>query len=305
MKKYLNQTTISVAAVIVSIAAIVVSILLHNGPEPSFNISVVPIEISVQQGGRIPVNVNIVSLNGYSHSIYLSTLIKDAGITASFSIQSMIAEPSFTSIMTILVKRDIQPKKYTLEINGIGADGEKRNCSLILNVMPAPQFDPINLTDFFYPSGWMGDYEDIKLNDVFTGTFHTGNSCTKITYTAKGLPLNKNWAGIYWLYPDKNWGNFPESRDLTGARRITFWVKGQQGGEKAEFKTGGINGKYKDSMGGPYSTGVLKLTSDWKKFSIELDGYDLSHVIGGFCWVAAKALNPKGCTIYIDDILIE
>ncbi|MBD3342747.1 MAG: hypothetical protein GF353_26860 [Candidatus Lokiarchaeota archaeon] len=303
-KSFLNQKTIGVAGVIVAIVSVLVVILLNQGPEPDFSISVNPIEISVQQGGKIPVSVNVIALNNYKHPIYLSATSENSEIASSFSIQSMKAAPSFSSIMTIDVNSNVEPQTYTLIIKGIGADGKEKNCNLILNVSPAPNFDPTPATALFYPSGFMGDIGDIILNDNFTNTVHTGRSCIQIQYSAK-MSHNKGWSGIYWQYPDKNWGDSPDARDLTGATRITFWARGQKGGERVEFKTGGINGKYKDSMGGPYSTGVLNLSTGWEQFTINLKGKDLSHVIGGFCWVASSALNPKGCIIYIDDIIFE
>ncbi|MCX6170650.1 MAG: hypothetical protein NTX65_15015 [Ignavibacteriales bacterium] len=303
-RNFFTQKNISISTVIVAIAAIIVTVILRQRPEGSFSISVNPIEISVQQGGSIPASVNIIALNDYEYPVYLSTSTENSGITASFSVQSMKAEPSFTSIMTINLKKDIVPRTYTLLIKGIGADGKEKKCNLIVNVTSTPQLEPIKLTDLFYPSGFMGDQDDVRLNARFTGTSHTGNSCIQISYSAKSSN-NEGWAGIYWQYPDGNWGDSEEARDLTGAEKLTFWARGQQGGEKVEFKTGGINGKHKDSMKGPYSTDVLTLTTGWEKYTINLKGKDLSHVIGGFCWVASADLNHKGCTIYIDDIYFE
>jgi len=160
----------------------------------------------------------------------------------------------------------------------------------------------VNVEDAFVPSGWMGDLEDITLNEACTENPHSGSTCIKITYSASGSQGN-GWAGIYWLYPDGNWGNRPEGWDLTGATRITFWARGEVGGEMSEFKAGGIStGLYPDSIQPPASSGIRILTSEWKQYTIDLTGKNLSHVIGGFCWVTNKNQNPSGCTIYLDDI---
>lgn len=163
---------------------------------------------------------------------------------------------------------------------------------------------PIQVSDIFYPGGWMGDWEDITLDDVSTDTPHSESTCIKITYSA-AQSQGDGWAGIYWQYPDENWGDKPEGQDLTGATKLTFWARGKNGGEKAEFKVGGIIGEYLDSIQPPVSTGVVVLSSNWQKYIIDLTGKDLSHVIGGFCWVTNKIQNPHGCTIYLDDILYE
>ena len=92
--------------------------------------------------------------------------------------------------------------------------------------------------------------------------------------------------------------------DLTGAKKLTFWARGAQGGEKiAEFKVGGITGEYPDTDSS--SIGPIELTKEWQKYTIDLDGKDLSHIIGGFCFAASKDDNPNGFVIYFDDIIYE
>ena len=161
-----------------------------------------------------------------------------------------------------------------------------------------------DMSELFYPSGWMGDFNDIKFDAHSTDNPHTGSDSVKITYSA-ARSEGKGWAGVYWLYPDNNWGTVNEGRDLTGHSRLTFWVRGAEGGEVAEFKVGGVEGTYKDSLFPARTSGVLTLVKDWKQYSIDLTGADLSKVMGGFCWVSSAAKNPSGCTFYLDDIYYE
>ena len=49
----------------------------------------------------------------------------------------------------------------------------------------------------------------------------------------------KGWAGIYWQHPDKNWGD-EIGLNLVGAKKISFYAKGERGGEIVEFISGGI-----------------------------------------------------------------
>lgn len=153
----------------------------------------------------------------------------------------------------------------------------------------------------FVPCGWMGDTQDISFDDTYQNQPHSGTSCIKITYTPEGL---KGWAGIYWLSKDCNWGDAC-GYDLTGATKLTFWAKGENGGEQAEFKIGGITGKCPDSIQPAKSTNVITLTNSWKQYTLSLLGENVRNVIGGFCWVANKDGNPNGCTIYIDDIQFD
>src|SRR5437879_997800 len=57
----------------------------------------------------------------------------------------------------------------------------------------------------FIPSGWMGDYNDIKFNDKSTTAAHDGRTCIKISYTAQETQ-GAGWAGIFWQNPANNWG---------------------------------------------------------------------------------------------------
>ena len=160
----------------------------------------------------------------------------------------------------------------------------------------------------FYPTGWMGELEkwqgDPKdiLNLSCTESPFSEKYCIKITYK----PHINEWGGIYWQYPSNNWGESP-GYNLSIAKRLTFWTRGEKGGEKAEFEAGGIedSGKpFRDSFG-PISTGIIELKKNWEKHSIDLSGQDLSMVIGGFCWTTNWEQNPDGATIYIDDIKYE
>ena len=162
-----------------------------------------------------------------------------------------------------------------------------------------------NVSDRFIPSGHMGDIGDISLNEHSANNPYSGPECIEILYSAD-VSSGAGWAGIYWQYPRNNWGDYPGWKDVfTGAKRLTFWARGVNGEEAAEFKMGGISGTNSDSVRPAKTTGVLTLSKDWKQYSIDLTGEDLSHVIGGFCWVTNKMGNPSGCTIYLDDIRYE
>ncbi len=174
----------------------------------------------------------------------------------------------------------------------------------------APAFKPFAVyvennskENHFAPSGWMGDYGDIKINLASTEMPRSGNTCIKITYSGK-MTQGAGWAGIYWQQPANNWGEKKGGYDLTGATKLTFWARGANGGEKiAEFKMGGITGEFPDSDSA--SVGPIELKKEWQKFTIDLKNKDLTHVIGGFCWAASKDDNPNGFVVYLDDVIYE
>ncbi|MEI8350265.1 MAG: hypothetical protein WCI77_08940 [Candidatus Omnitrophota bacterium] len=166
--------------------------------------------------------------------------------------------------------------------------------------------DASSLDNHFIPSGWMPATaaKDLKLDVNWKNLPFSGTSCVRIEYRNNS---GTRWAGMYWQQPANNWGTVPNAGfNLQGATKVTFWARGEKGGETInEFKMGGINsGEHADSDSA--SIGPVQLTKDWKKYEIDLKGKDLSYVIGGFCWATNIDVNdPEGVVFYLDDIRYE
>jgi hypothetical protein len=155
----------------------------------------------------------------------------------------------------------------------------------------------------YIPSGWMGDYGDMKFSDSWKFDPQSRRTCIRIIYNAQ-KKQGAGWAGIYWQDPANNWGSLKGGFDLTGAQKLTFWTRGDKGGEViSEFKAGGIQGEYSDSTS--VSIGPVTLTKEWKQYTIDLKNEDLSLIIGGFCFVLSSMENPDGATFYLDEIVYE
>jgi hypothetical protein len=152
----------------------------------------------------------------------------------------------------------------------------------------------------YIPSGWMGDYGDVSMDDKSMDEPHSGTTSIKFVYTAKKAQ-NQGWAGIYWQNPANNWGSKKGGFDLTGLNKLTFWARGAKGGEVIDkFTVGGIKGTYPDTT--EVSMGPVELTSSWQEYSVNLAGKDLSYINGALNWVINADSNPEGATFYIDDI---
>ncbi|MCG8430839.1 MAG: hypothetical protein MJA29_06685 [Candidatus Omnitrophica bacterium] len=155
----------------------------------------------------------------------------------------------------------------------------------------------------YIPSGWMGDYGDIKLNDESTDKPQAGKTAMKFTYSAK-KSQGQGWAGVYWQNPPNNWGTKKGGIDLTGMTKLTFWARGEKGGEILQkFMVGGIKGTYPDSTS--VEIGPIELSDTWKQYTINLAGKDVSYINGGFAWVTTSDLNPEGCVFYLDTLKFE
>ena len=155
----------------------------------------------------------------------------------------------------------------------------------------------------YFASGWMGDYGDIEVSDGFITNAHSGKTCMKIVYKAR-RSQGAGWIGVYWQNPANNWGDQMGGYDLTGYKKLTFWARGQKGGEViSNFNIGGISGTFSDSDSA--AIGPVTLTKDWKEYSIDLKGLDLSYISGGFGFSASLNNNPEGFVFYLDDIKFE
>lgn len=166
----------------------------------------------------------------------------------------------------------------------------------------------VDIQNRFTPSGWMGDGEYGRKYIEFFGADRTKPNkraeSIRITYKFG----RAKWGGIYWQNQPDNWGNSPGNNySGNGFSKVTFWARGEQGGEVLEFKVGGIDSqgkKFRDSLA--VTTGRLTLTRKWELYTIDLSRANLSSVIGGFCWVASADYNRgKQMTFFLDDLIME
>ena len=149
----------------------------------------------------------------------------------------------------------------------------------------------------FVPAGYMGTAAAIKMDPACTVQPHSGKTCLKVDYT-----YLDNWGGVVWQDPANDWGDKPGGLNLTGAKQISFWARGDKGGEVIGFVYGllGPDKTYPDSSTGKTE---VTLTKDWKQYTLPLAGKDLSQIKTGFAWTLAAPGHPV--TFYLDDIRYE
>ncbi|MFH0953420.1 MAG: hypothetical protein V1873_03725 [Verrucomicrobiota bacterium] len=149
----------------------------------------------------------------------------------------------------------------------------------------------------FSPSGYMGDIADLKLAGSYKNLHQEGYPCLKVTYMAEG---HMGWAGVAWQNPANNWGEFDGGYNLTQAKFLSFWARGDRGGETVEFKLGGTAANYPDSEN--LTTGPLTLTNEWTQYIVNLGSADLFYISSGFGLTLKQDENPNGCVFYVDDV---
>ncbi len=146
----------------------------------------------------------------------------------------------------------------------------------------------------YSPSGYMGTTEAIKMDPSCAVQPHSGKTCLKVDYA-----YIDSWGGVVWQSPVNNWGTKPGGYDLSVAKTLTFWARGDKGGEVVSFAFGllGPDKAFPDSGTGKLD---VTLTKDWAQYTIPLAGKDLSRIQTGFAWSLASP--GHAVTFYLDDI---
>ena len=139
----------------------------------------------------------------------------------------------------------------------------------------------------------MGNTKALKLDPDSTDHPHSGKTCLRLEFQAKD-----GWGGIVWQSPANDWGDKPGGWNLTGAKELSFWARGEKGGETISVSFGLIakDKPYFDTAQGKLDK--VALTKDWKQYTIDLQGKDLTRVKSGF--VVTVAGEPM--TVFLDDI---
>lgn len=158
---------------------------------------------------------------------------------------------------------------------------------------------PEDLTENFTLAGYSGDMDAVTADEDWDEGCHSDALCTRIVYApAQGT---RGWAGNLWvdvLYP-----LYSQGVNLEAVGRLTFWAKGDKGGERVEFRVGAAEGVTPQPA---FSSGVLTLQPFWQQYSIEITEHtQLDHVFSGFMWITSDKLNPEGCIFYLDDMQFE
>jgi len=156
---------------------------------------------------------------------------------------------------------------------------------------------PFAVDSYYVPSGFMGDGET-------PGGLVDDASCPVRAGEEKGLchhltwkPGAKGWAGVYWQYPDGNWGT-AEGREISpGATRISFWAWGKNGGEKVAFFAG-----IQEADGFHVESGDIVLTTEPTQYFIQIGGAVYDKVVGGFGWSSGTSDGATPVVFHVDDV---
>ena len=157
---------------------------------------------------------------------------------------------------------------------------------------------------------------------------HLGSSCIRCSQNVS----MRDWGG--WMFLN---GYVPEGKtepvindetavgagmDLTGAVELRFWARGEKGGEIVDFFTLGFDWTsgqliHAKSTAADSNASInmrnVRLSKDWKEYSISLEGADLSCIANGFgyamddtenhhLYLDSKTPGGEDAVFYLDDI---
>ena len=175
------------------------------------------------------------------------------------------------------------------------------NVPLLVEGTPRTRF-PVSVYDDSFeampwvPSGWMGSVESLTLDgDYRDETPHEGTASIRMRYDGE-----YGWVGVAWQDPPNNWGDLEGGYDLTGATELELWARGEYGGEQVSFGVGLIRKDKANPDSGIAKIDGIRLTREWKRYSIPLGKLDLSSIKTGFVVTLTGRRTPV--TVYLDRI---
>jgi hypothetical protein len=165
---------------------------------------------------------------------------------------------------------------------------------------------PFEVRDRFNEKKVAGDANNIKVNEDFVDPENHCEFCTFVEYTPgpRGVAgfAYENDAGV----------------DLTGAKKVRFWVMGAEGNERIKFK---IAGKSPDntqdrppnrptnsifeSESFALTTEEVTLASDWRRYEIDLSGASLDDITQPFGFELSKGNGAQKQVIYIKGLVYD
>lgn len=179
------------------------------------------------------------------------------------------------------------------------ADTEPADTTADTGAATHPTALPFAVDSFWVPSGFMGDGETpggiAVVEDACNGA-RAGEgqgACRQFTWR----PGRVGWAGVFWQYPESNWGTLPGLAIPAGATEVTLWAWGAAGGEEVKFLAG-IGGAAADGFAA--ESAVFTLTTTPTQYRVALPTATLpGEMVGPFGWVSG---DTGGVSFFVDDI---
>jgi PKD domain-containing protein len=165
---------------------------------------------------------------------------------------------------------------------------------------------PFEVRDRFSEKKFAGDANNIEVNEDFVDPENHCEFCTFIEYT----PGPRGAAGFAY--------ESDAGLDLTDAKKMRFWIMGEEGNERIKFK---IAGKSFDNIEDrrpnrptnsifeserfALTTEEVTLASDWRRYEVDLSGIDLDDITHPFGFELSKGIGAQKQVIYIKGLVFD
>src|SRR5918998_4654562 len=165
---------------------------------------------------------------------------------------------------------------------------------------------PFEVRDRFSEKKFAGDANNIEVNEDFVDPENHCEFCTFIEYT----PGPRGAAGFAY--------ESGAGLDLTGAKKMRFWIMGEEGNERIKFK---IAGKSSDNIQDrppnrptnsifesesfALTTEEVTLASDWRRYEVDLSGVSLDDITHPFGFELSKGNGAQKQVIYIKGLVFD
>jgi hypothetical protein len=165
---------------------------------------------------------------------------------------------------------------------------------------------PFEVRDHFSEKKIAGDANNIKVNEDFVYPEKHCEFCTLVEYT----PGPRGVAGFAY--------ENDAGLDLTGAKKVRFWVMGEEGNEKIKFKIAGKSldniqdrppnrptNSIFESESFALATEEVTLANDWRRYEIDLSGVSLDDITHPFGFELSKSNGAQKQVIYIKGLVFD
>lgn len=208
-----------------------------------------------------------------------------------------------TTPTTATIRAPLEPGPYRLAAYAIADSGKAATANVPIRVageVGAVRFPVYVYEDGFdgmpwAPSGWMGNTDALSLDPLHAENPKFGDHSLQVRF--EGL---FGWAAVAWQHPAGDWGDLPGGFDLSGARALEVWARGEYGGERVKFGVGLIQSDKPNPDSAIEEIADIELTDGWTRYEIPLDGLDLSTIKTGF--VFALEGRRTAVTFYLDRV---
>jgi hypothetical protein len=175
---------------------------------------------------------------------------------------------------------------------------------------PGPLDEPFAVSNFFTPSGYMGDGEKLGQLDAEVLNGHCKprppgavGDCYRFVYQ----PGAKMWAGVYWVFPANNWGT-RAGRRIEGQRfrQVRLQAASATPDLVVNFFVGRISDPTLPNRDRVSASTGLRLGTEWTTIRLDISGQEFERVIGALAWSLPYPMEWDGrqpVVLYLDDIV--